>query len=52
MNTNGKESTTQSDDVQGHGSINVNETVDSDDDDVQGHGSLNVNETVDSDDDR
>ena len=31
-------------------SLNVNETVDSDDD-TEGHASINVNETVDSDDD-
>ena len=52
MNIAPEESTSQSDDTQGHGlTQNVNETVDSDDD-TQGHGLTgNVNETVDSDDD-
>jgi hypothetical protein len=50
MNTMHQVSTTQGDDTQGHASINVNETVDSDDD-TEGHGlSNNVNETADSDD--
>ena len=52
MNTTHQGSTTQSEDVAGHGlNWNVNETVDSDDD-TEGHASLNVNETIDSDDDK
>jgi hypothetical protein len=52
MNSTRPDSTTQNDDVQGHGiNVNVNETADSDDD-VHGHGiGMNVNETADSDDD-
>jgi hypothetical protein len=49
MNTIDQASTGQSDDVEGHATINVNETVDTDDD-TEGHGlSNNVNETVDTD---
>ena len=51
MSTIHQGSTTQSDDTEGHGTLNVNETVDTDDD-TEGHGTLNVNETVDTDDDQ
>jgi hypothetical protein len=51
MSTIPENSITQSDDVAGHATLNVNETVDSDDD-TEGHATLNVNETVDSDDDQ
>jgi hypothetical protein len=52
MNSTRPDTTTQNDDVQGHGiNLNVNEAADSDDD-VEGHGlHLNVNEAADSDDD-
>ena len=47
MSTIHQASINQSDDVSGHATLNVNETVDSDDD-TRGHATLNVNEVVDS----